>query len=71
MVQDFIVATKENGEKVLIQVRNIFSVSGNNEGTRISSICGSDNAINVVEPLDIIVEKINGRVIIPDSAPKK
>ncbi len=71
MIDGFIVATKENGEKILIQVKNIFSISGNEDGTRISSNSGSENAVYVTEPLDIIVDKINGRVIIPDSTPQK
>ena len=67
MVKDFIVATEPNGQKILIQVNNIFSISGNNDGTRISSVGGLENSVFVIEPLEIIVEKINGRVIIPDS----
>ena len=71
MVKDFIVATEPNGQKILIQVNNIFSISGNKEGTRMSSVGGLENSVFVIEPLEIIVEKINGRVIIPDSASHK
>lgn len=62
MIKDFIVATQPNGEKVLIQVHNIFSIVGNNEGCLIQSIGARDNAIEVTESLATIIEKIDKKI---------
>lgn len=61
MIKDFIVATEPNGEKILIQVNNIFSISGFNEGTKIQSIGSFENSVVVKESLADIIEKIDGK----------
>ena len=62
MIKDFIVATEPNGEKILIRVESIFSVSGNNDGCKIQSIGAIENAVVVKESLSEIVEKIDGKI---------
>ena len=62
MIQDFLVATLPNGEKILIQVHNIFSIFGNDDGCTIQSIGAADNAVVVKESLAVIIEKIDKKI---------
>ncbi len=61
MIQDFIVATKDNGKKVLIQQHSIFYMTEDEDGkgTIIQSIGAGENHLKVKESLSLLIEKID------------
>ena len=61
MIQDFIVATKENGKKVLIQQHSIFYMTEDEDGKGkiIKSIGAVEKHLKVKESLSLLIEKID------------
>lgn len=59
MIHDFIVATATSGDKVLVQVHNIFAITETKDCVKIQSIGAPGNSVEVKESLATIIEKID------------